>query len=94
LCNNCFFCIFHAQGGSFFFYLSDAAIAPSGQAIIDTKYPNASILCLDVANYSGIIQILGNCAGNASIAKEVSHDVPLFPREFRRNFCGMYLARF
>jgi len=26
-----------------------------GQAIIDTKYPNASILCLDVANYSELV---------------------------------------
>ena len=25
-----------------------------GQAIIDTKYPNASLLCMDVANYSGL----------------------------------------
>jgi uncharacterized membrane protein YjfL (UPF0719 family) len=26
-----------------------------GQAIIDTEYPNASILCLAVANYSGLV---------------------------------------
>ena len=26
-----------------------------GQAIIDTKYSNASILCIDVANYSGLV---------------------------------------
>jgi hypothetical protein len=26
-----------------------------GQAIIDAKYPNASILCMDVANYSGLV---------------------------------------
>ncbi|HEV8722481.1 MAG TPA: hypothetical protein VGW77_17835 [Candidatus Binatia bacterium] len=26
-----------------------------GQRIIDTKYSNASILCLDVANYSGLV---------------------------------------
>ena len=26
-----------------------------GQAIIDTEYPNASILCMDVANYSGLV---------------------------------------
>jgi hypothetical protein len=26
-----------------------------GQAIIDTRYPNASLLCMDVANYSGLV---------------------------------------
>jgi hypothetical protein len=26
-----------------------------GQAIIDAEYPNASIFCLDVANYSGLV---------------------------------------
>jgi hypothetical protein len=26
-----------------------------GQAIINTEYPNASILCMDVANYSGLV---------------------------------------
>jgi len=26
-----------------------------GQTIIDAKYPNASILCMDVANYSGLV---------------------------------------
>jgi hypothetical protein len=30
------------------------SVLDQGQAIIDTKYPNASILCLDVANYSGL----------------------------------------
>lgn len=31
------------------------SVLNQGQAIIDTKYPNASILCLDVANYSGLV---------------------------------------
>ena len=30
-------------------------VLKQGQAIIDAKYPNASILCIDVANYSGLV---------------------------------------
>ena len=30
-------------------------VLKQGRAIIDTKYPNASILCMDVANYSGLV---------------------------------------
>jgi len=30
-------------------------VLKQGQTIIDAKYPNASILCLDVANYSGLV---------------------------------------
>ena len=31
------------------------AVLNQGEGIIDTKYPNASILCMDVANYSGLV---------------------------------------
>jgi hypothetical protein len=31
------------------------SVLNQGQAIIDNKYPNASILCMDVANYSGLV---------------------------------------
>jgi hypothetical protein len=31
------------------------SVLNQGQAIIDTKYPNASIFCMDVANYSGSV---------------------------------------
>ena len=34
------------------------SVLNQGQAIIDSKYPNASILCLDVANYSGLVTAL------------------------------------
>ena len=30
-------------------------VLKQGQAIIETKYPNAPILCVDVANYSGLV---------------------------------------
>jgi hypothetical protein len=30
-------------------------VLKQGRAIIDTKYPNASILCMNVANYSGLV---------------------------------------
>jgi hypothetical protein len=30
-------------------------VLKQGQAITDTKYPNASVFCLDVANYSGLV---------------------------------------
>jgi hypothetical protein len=30
-------------------------VLEQGQAIIETKYPNAPILCVDVANYSGLV---------------------------------------
>ena len=31
------------------------SVLNQGQAIIDNKYPNASLLCMDVANYSGLV---------------------------------------
>jgi hypothetical protein len=31
------------------------SVLNQGQGIIDTQYPNASIFCLDVANYSGMV---------------------------------------